>query len=403
MARILLAWELGGNFGHVSGFAPIAAELGRRGHELVAALANIFDAPRFLPPDVKLLPCPRFVPAKPAAGAGRPEPPRTYCDLLKVSGYSDVAMLSTLVRSWRALLELTAPDLVLYESAPTAMLASRGLPLVKVGFGSGYSLPPRIEPLPPMMPGLSLPFPELEKRERALVGTINEALGASGLSPIRAARDIFELDATLVKSVPELDQYGARKDVEYVGPSYTLDTGGAVEFPEGNGPRVFLYLRPLVSRELDTAIQDITRCPYRVIAVLPTATNEQIARLRLPHVKASTQPAKLDRVTKTADLAVCHSAVGTGAAFLFAGVPLVLVPTSIEQEMSARRVVEAGAGLMPSTQFAGSYFPLIAQALANPALRESAQRLADRYGAQGEQARVAAACDRIERALADRG
>ena len=400
MARVLLAWELGANFGHISGLAPIASELLGRGHEVIAALSDIQESPRFLSPDVQLLQAPRFVlPRASKAGQPRPQPPRTYCDVLNASGYEDPDQLATMVRSWRALLRLIGPDLVVYESAPTALLASRGLTFRKVGFGSGYSVPPRVSPLPAFLPQLGLPFAEAEKRERQLVQAINEALARSQIPAIRSMSEVFELDATLIKSVPELDQYGERSDVDYVGPSYTLDTGGEVDFPAGDAPRVFLYLRPPHAGAIDAVINELVRAPLRVIAVLPTASNEQIARLRLPHVKASTRPAKLDKLTRSAELAVCHSAVGTGAAFLFAGVPLVLLPTTLEQEMSAWRVAQSGAGVILPANQPVSIASAIERALARTELRENARKLAQRYGAEGEASRVRLVCDRIEQTL----
>jgi UDP:flavonoid glycosyltransferase YjiC (YdhE family) len=404
MARVLFAWELGRNFGHASGLAPIATELGRRGHEVIAALANIHEGQRFLPAEVQLLPIPKAPlltkSEESRLGGG---PPHTYGDILAANGYHAAKVLAALIRTWRALLTLARPDVVLYESAPTAMLASRGLPFAKVGFGSGYSIPPRIAPWPPMVPRLSLPAAELKRRERALVGTVNEALAQNGIAPLAALNDIFDFDATLIKSVPELDQYGARPGVEYVGPSYTLDSGVEKAFPRGRAPRVFLYLRPVLSFVLEALVRDLIRLPYRFIAVLPTASPEQLARLRLPHIRATAQPVRLAGVTRTADLAVCHSAVGTGAAFLFAGVPLLLVHTSLEQEMSARRVVDAGAALEARANEPTGYPALMARLLQEPGFRERARRLAARCGGDGEAGRVRIVCDRVERALAQRG
>jgi UDP:flavonoid glycosyltransferase YjiC (YdhE family) len=403
MARVLFAWELGRNFGHASGLAPVAAELGRRGHVVIAALANIHEGQRFLPAEVQLLPTPKAPPLSKSEetklGGG---PPCTYGDLLAASGYHDARLLAGLIRTWRSLLTMARPDAVLYESAPTAMLASRGLAFAKLGFGSGYSFPPRTAPWPPMLPRLSRPPGELKRRERALLRTINHVLAQNGTGPIAALNDIFDLDATLVKSVPELDQYGARSDVEYVGPSYTLDSGAAVAFPRGRGPCVFVYLRPVLSFVQEAVIRDLTRLPYRFIAVLPAASPEQLARLRQPHIRATAHPVRLDQVTRTADLAVCHSAVGTGAAFLFAGVPLLLVHTCIEQEMSARRAIEAGAALEASANEPTAYPGLMARLLQEPGFREGARRLAQRYGGEGEAGRVRLVCDRVERALAGR-
>ena len=41
MARILLAWELGGDYGHLMRFLTLGRELARRGHEPVFALREL--------------------------------------------------------------------------------------------------------------------------------------------------------------------------------------------------------------------------------------------------------------------------------------------------------------------------------------------------------------------------
>src|SRR5690349_24998106 len=41
MARVLLCWELGGDYGHLMRFATVARELARRGHESVFALREL--------------------------------------------------------------------------------------------------------------------------------------------------------------------------------------------------------------------------------------------------------------------------------------------------------------------------------------------------------------------------
>ena len=58
MARICFAWEMGANYGHLSGFAPVGAELLARGHELVAILQNVHDARHFFDRRVEILQAP---------------------------------------------------------------------------------------------------------------------------------------------------------------------------------------------------------------------------------------------------------------------------------------------------------------------------------------------------------
>jgi UDP:flavonoid glycosyltransferase YjiC (YdhE family) len=395
MARVLLVWELGANYGHVASLAPIAAELRRRGHQVMAALQELKDAPSFFPNDIALLQAPRPPDNQPALRR-----PRAFGDLLVSTGYADPGQLSTLIRAWRSLLEIVGPDVTVYDAAPTALLASRGLPIVKVAYGSGFSLPPLTTPLPALLPELALPMLELERRERQHVATINQALSNRGLRPIEALKDIFEVQATLIKSVAELDQYGPRPEADYVGPAYNLDAGAPVPWPPGRGPRVFVYLRP-PAEKLESLAQRVAGTNLRMIAVIPSAQPEALARLQLPNLHASVEPVRLRKVVKTADLAICHSAVGTGAAFLLAGVPLLLLPTTLEQKMSAVRVTGCGAGLA-AMEGPPNFPELLARLLREASFRRSARQFAARHACEPLE-RTQQVCDRIERTLALRG
>ena len=396
MARVLLAWELGENFGHLASLGPIAAELTRRGHQVFAALRDVANAGRFFGNRIPLLQAPE--PRRKRVGPPTPLRERTYTDILDCGGYDNPLQLAMLIRAWRSLLELARPDLTIYESAPTAMLASRTLPLVKVAFGSGYSLPPLTSPLPAFLPDLDLPAPELEMREQARIAVINAALDSQRLPRIGAMRDIFEADAILIKSVPELDQYGARRGVDYVGPAYNLDAGEDVEWPTGRGPRVFVYLRPPAER-IPALTRYFAGSPLRVIAVVPSASAETLNQLSLPNVCATVHPARLRPLVRTAHAAICHSAVGTGAAFLFSGVPLLLIPTNVEQKMSALRVVEYGAALA-AFQGPPTFPALLTRLLREPGFRRNARRLAAKYAADPDD-RTQRLCNRIERALSE--
>jgi hypothetical protein len=396
MARILFAWEMGANYGHVSGFAPVASSLLERGHELVAVVQNAHDSRHFFDKRVAVL----QAPLQRKTGVTPKDRPQqvTYADLIKHLGYEDPVELATLLRVWRSTYQVARPDLVLYDSAPTAQLASRSFDFVKVTIGSAFSVPPRTAPLPLLFKNLKVPFAEHEKREGAVVKIVNEALSEFGLGSIAALRDALGSDADLLRGYPELDHYGSRKGGEWFGAGFSLDSGVEVEWPPGDGPKIFLYLRPPVRAEM--LLKQLAPLGYRLIAVMPNLVG-QISGRPPANLRMIKDPARLRSLVASADVAVCHSAVGTGAAFLLGGVPILTVPTNAEQAMIAARVEEQGFGLSLRDTASADYKTPIKRLLSDPSFRQKAGEFARRYPETSEQ-RTARVCDRIERLLSER-
>jgi hypothetical protein len=394
MARIVFAWEMGANYGHLSGFAPVAKELLARGHELVAVLQHPHDARHFFDSRIAVLQAPvvRKPPAK-----DRPQQV-TYADLIKPLGYDDPVELATLIRVWRSTLEVLRPDLVLYDAAPSAQLASRGLEFGKVTIGSAFAVPPRTVPLPLLFKNVSVPFPELEKREGAVLKVVNAALDELGLGHIEALRDMLEADLDLLRGYRELDHYGTRSGGEWFGAGYSLDSGVEVEWPPGDGAKIFMYLRPPVRSE--ALLKQLAPLGYRIIAVMPRLVGQGFVGNLPPNIRLSKDPARLRSIVRTADLAVCHSAVGTGAAFLQAGVPILNIPTQSEQAMIAARVEEQGFGLSVRDTATTNYRDPVKRLLTEPGFRERVAAFANKYRETPEE-RTSAVCDRIEQFLAD--
>jgi UDP:flavonoid glycosyltransferase YjiC (YdhE family) len=393
MARILFAWEMGANYGHVSAFAPVAKELLDRGHEVIAVLQGIHDARHFLDPRVGVLQAPVV----------RKPPPKerpvqvTFADLIKPVGYDDPAELIPLIKSWRCTLELLRPDLVLYDAAPTAQLASRGLRFAKVTLGSSFAVPPRTVPLPLLFKNLNVTFPEHEKREGEVVKVVNAALAELGLGHVEALRDILEADVDLIRGYPELDHYGTRSEGEWIGAGYSLDSGVEIEWPPGDGPKIFMYLRPPVRAEV--LLKQLAPLGYRMIAVMPKLVGQGYVGQLPTNIRLSKNPARLRSMVASADLAVCHSAVGTGAAFLLAGVPILAIPTQMEQAMIAARVQEQGFGLSVRDTPTTDYREPVKRLLTEPEFREKVRAFADKYRREPQQS-SREVCDRLERILA---
>src|SRR5690348_15509947 len=129
MATILLAWELGAGLGHLQRLRPLAEELLRRGHRVVASLRDIPRAGAvFGGMQVRLLQAPQKLRPPPDEF----KPPLTLPHILHNTGFGDDMELAALAGAWRNLLELVRPDAVVFDHSPTALLASRGLPHKRV-------------------------------------------------------------------------------------------------------------------------------------------------------------------------------------------------------------------------------------------------------------------------------
>ena len=97
MARILLAWELGDGFGHVSRMLTIAEELRDRGHDCVFVVRNLeVVAARVQAAGFDVLPAPTQA-IRYAASNGHP--PTSVGDILAFIGFAEVERLRPFIKN----------------------------------------------------------------------------------------------------------------------------------------------------------------------------------------------------------------------------------------------------------------------------------------------------------------
>lgn len=211
MARILFCWELGGALGHLSTLQTLALQLHALGHELHLATSGAMTA-RALGMPVSLHAVPAWRPSKKAAGSVR-----TYAHVLRNVGYGDPTQLAFQLRAWRETLQQVRPDVLVCESSPTALLAARGMNIPTINLGTGFSIPPRVYPLPDLHHWEPDSGNSFATDEDSLTATINAVLKSEQLAPLSRLYEIFETTGTAVCSVPELDAYSDRPPDSYVG------------------------------------------------------------------------------------------------------------------------------------------------------------------------------------------
>src|SRR6516165_5816485 len=221
MARILLAWELGGDYGHLMRFVTLAHEFARRGHEPVFALRELTHVETVLKDDAfRVFQAPFFagnvVGLPPAIG---------FAETLMRLGFIHPTALIGVCRGWRTLLNAISPDLALFDYAPTALLATRGLPLKRVLFGTSFSVPPRSEPMPIYRWWRGEPAARVFAGERGVLANANKVLARFAQPPMSRLADLLDADEAIIAASAEFDQYPGRTGTRYWGAVANFDVG----------------------------------------------------------------------------------------------------------------------------------------------------------------------------------
>jgi len=126
ISRVLLAWEQGRNFGHLTRLAEMSDLIARRGHEPVwvipaAWLGHPWSGSNRSHPAPVLGPRDTFAFTS-ALSPGRPD---SFADILLAQGFIDAKAVSIAVAQWLKLFESIRPIAILCDYAPVAQLAAR--------------------------------------------------------------------------------------------------------------------------------------------------------------------------------------------------------------------------------------------------------------------------------------
>ncbi|GAB3269724.1 hypothetical protein [Parahaliea aestuarii] len=334
MANILLIWELGGASGHLANLSPWLREGARRGHRItLAAPARERARQWFADLDIDIVDAPRSAPP------GRPPDGRQMSfTQIMLHSLGDAARVTPLVERWQSLFETVQPDTVIYEFAPTALIASLGGQWQKWIVGNGYTLPradlpyfglfPRIRNTPDNAAILAA----AEARLAALVNA------AQPLAIAHPAELFTQADQQLLMTLPEIDPFGTRPHPPYLGISAAAGSGAAPQWPDGAGFRVFAYLQPFPGLQL--LLQRLGSEGARVLVYSPELP--PALRPAVPGVVFSDTPVDLDQAFSEAELAITMGNHTTTAQAWLAGVPLLVIPRGLEQFYTVRRMVDAG-------------------------------------------------------------
>jgi UDP:flavonoid glycosyltransferase YjiC (YdhE family) len=393
MARIAFAWEMGGELGHAMACNSLAQAVRTRGHRVAfmfRELQGLTHLPGLAAQDVFQ------APVSVTEGIGQ-QIPASFADILLGCGYDRAPHLAGLLAGWFALLGRWKPDLLVTDFAPTALLAARVMGLRRVSFSNGFSMPPRLTPLPAFRFDEVIDPRRIVESDARALATVNGALARFGVAPLERLAQQFETDDDFLATFPELDSYASRPTAGYWGPRVSFDSGKDVRWPAGDGKRIAVYIKQS-SRHIDAVIDALAASPHRVVAFIPELDAQRTARLRSAKRVVSERAVRLGPLLKECDLLISHGGnICPGS--LMSGVPQLVLPTQYEQYLTAHRIAQIGAGAWVGPEAgAEAVAQIIQQVLGDPAVVQAARSFAARYAAYSpaeQQRRILVRMDEI--------
>ena len=335
--NILLAWELGGNWGHVSRDLPVLCRLQSGGHNVLYAVRDeTISSSLSASVGIQCIAAP--------TGAAISRMPRNlagYAEILFADGFGDAAILRERITGWQHLFAEHQIDVVVSDYAPSALLAALVAKIPSVAFGSGFEIPPDVALLPSFCGGGAQDESARRFSETLVLFNVNTVLHKLDAKPLERLARVFQGTRCVFTTFAELDHVTARPSgALYAGPVQELPGSMAASWRTTNKPRVLVYLRGM-GLLINEVLRVLSGVGAEVIAVLPDAGS-----IRHVHadVRVFRQQVCFGGLLDSADLVIASGA-GSITLSLLAGVPVLLCPGCTEHEMMASRVEAMGAGI----------------------------------------------------------
>jgi hypothetical protein len=341
MARVLFCWELGNGLAYMGAMALMTRAVSKAGHEVLFAGRNLTHAERLLGDQIPFYQAPTHV-TPPRLVLPRP---MTFADVLINLGYSNHASVVSRVRAWRNLFKLVQPDIVRCTHAPGALLAARGTGIRSIAAGIGFLVPPAKSPLPLLRTWVEQADPgRMAAREQALLESMNQGLAAIAAPRLATVAALYaEADIRMLSTYPELDDYGPRDDVRYVG-NFQPGTGAAPVWTDMPGKRIFAYLDP--GEAIPMVLKVLAGTGQPVLAYLPHAPEELVKLYAAGNLRLMDRPLDLARTAALCDLGVSHGGHNIVGSFLAAGKPQLVLPNMFPERLTGSKVAGYGVGVV---------------------------------------------------------
>lgn len=375
--HFVLVWELGSDLGHFTTLLPTMVALLDRGHRITFITRNVEEA-GLLELDERIA----WVQAPIWHRRGRAQRITwTQADILLDMGYDNPEGLALMASAWRHLYAWLQPDMVIYNYAPTAMLAWLHHPVPKVLLGNAFYSPAPDSLSVNLCYWLEGQTPDIDSIDRRFMASARRCLDDMHQRYLNTPSDVFTVNQAFFLGFPEFDIYRyQRKTGVYLHHFGALDRFSEPDWPSGTGVRVFAYLKS-GQRHVQTLLQALSDMPGVRAVCYYSGAQEDVAQWQSDTLRIVSTPVNMARVLESAELVICHAGAGTVFEALSAGVPLMLLPIQIEQIHHAITAESLGLGVAVKTHDTPDIVnSKLRRAVTDRSLKDNAARFAASHG-----------------------
>jgi UDP:flavonoid glycosyltransferase YjiC (YdhE family) len=331
MARIALANEMGGGWGHLLPLRSIAEGFLQQGCEVILLCRDARKAQdAFAGIDVAVEPSPAWSMPRYTGFS------LNYAQNLWRNGYRDTEKFGAHFTWWLTRFRALKPAFVFTDYAPTALLAAHSLGTPRGAMGTGFTLPPMTTPMPCLHPWIQSPDEALLETEDRVLGTIKHHVPS-----VRSVAGIFEGAARFLLVFPEMDHFEIRASEKYLGPVFGPSRYHESARLHDSEHRVFVYLSA-ANRCLSDLMNHLRRLGLPGIGHIRDFPECERKSLQSPTLRLSKTLVNLDRAAAECDIAVTQGGLHTSARMLLSGARLLICPEQLEQTLLAYRLKQRG-------------------------------------------------------------
>ncbi|WP_434047933.1 MULTISPECIES: macrolide family glycosyltransferase [Sorangium] len=291
------------------------------------------------------------------------------------------------------------PDLIIHDGVcgwAKCIAAALGVPAVSSisSFAMNESILRGLNSLPETVKFFARLFLSRHgKRFFALVGRQNERLKASGLPVPARGLDLVEFSTSpeklnIVYSTRAWQPQGSSFDNSYkfIGP--TIAPRGEEAFDhekQENKPLVYVSMGTILNRDVNlyrTCFQALGDLDVSVILSAGKGADLLKGQEIPGNFRVYSHVPQIE-VLKMADLFVSQGGLNSVNEAMFFEVPMVVVPVTGEQTLNARRVSEAGAGILLKKLGASTLRSAVERILRDPSYRRSCSTVSSDFKSAG--------------------